>query len=57
MKATQTTADLIGLRMELERFISEAQNHRHDRTLPLIRYVGELSDILRRHLDAGVDKT
>ncbi|WP_158606417.1 hypothetical protein [Paenibacillus ginsengarvi] len=55
MKATQMTADLSVLRQELERFISEAQNLRHVRTQPLSRYVGQLSDILRKHMDIGVE--
>jgi hypothetical protein len=53
----QMTGDLSGLTQELERFISEAQNVHPGLTKPLSRYVGQLSDILLKHMDIGVDKS
>jgi hypothetical protein len=56
LNATKRTGDLSGLRQELQRFISEAQSNHYDLSEPLDMYVGELSNILRKHLDVGVEE-
>ncbi|WP_176706197.1 hypothetical protein [Paenibacillus hemerocallicola] len=53
MKATETTGDLTGLSLELLHFISEAQSDHHHPSRPLAVYVGQLRNILLKHIDAG----
>ncbi len=55
MNSINRNGDLSGLRQELQRFISEAQSNHFNLSQPLDMYVGELSNILRKHLDAGVE--
>jgi hypothetical protein len=53
LKATETTGDLTGLSLELLHFISEAQSDHHHPSRPLAVYVGQLRNILLKHIDAG----
>ncbi|MFK7694588.1 hypothetical protein [Paenibacillus sp. HJGM_3] len=53
MSATNATADLDGLCLELQRFIAKAQTNPYERAQPLETYMGELSRILRNHLEIG----
>ncbi|MDF2713545.1 MAG: hypothetical protein K0R28_470 [Paenibacillus sp.] len=57
MKATERSGDLTGLRQELLHFISEAQSNRHNPSGSLASYVGELRNILLKHIDAGAYKS